>query len=98
MDNKKAFSNILFGSVKYSIEKQLKKIGLKSGFMLQMHSNGGNQNLHLHIHCLLLKGGLDKSGNYVKKSGVFLWISDLIDAYRSELIKRIEKLLRERAG
>jgi len=93
LENKKAFSNILFGSVKYSIEKQLKKIGLKSGFMLQMHSNSSNQNLHLHIHCLVLKGGLDKGGNYVKKSGVFLWISDLIDAYRSELIKRIEKLI-----
>lgn len=91
LKDKTNYTDSLFTAVEKSIKKRLKRMKLTSGYILQLHTNGGNQNLHPHIHCLILRGGLSPEGSYISKDKFFIHMNYLINDYRSILIKNLKK-------
>ena len=70
-------------------------IGGLPGMISVLHTFGSDMKYHLHVHCLITFGGLDKSVNWVwpKKKNKLASYREMCKEYRKEFLSGMEKLI-----
>ncbi|OEK08933.1 transposase [Flavivirga aquatica] len=95
----KTLYNILFDSVWQTLccfAKNPKHLGAKMGMIAVLHTWGQNLSLHPHLHCIVSKGGVTKSGYWKKAKGKdhFLFsVKALSKKFRGLFVSKLRKQL-----
>ena len=75
-----------------------KHLGAKMGMIAILHTWGQNLSLHPHLHCIVPKGGVSKSGYWKKGSGKkdFLFcVKSLSEKFRGVFVAKLRKQIPE---
>ena len=70
-------------------------IGGLPGMVSVLHTFGSDMKYHLHVHCLITFGGLDKTGNWVwpKRKKQLASYREMCKEFRKEFLSGMEKLI-----
>lgn len=91
--------SILFDSVWQTLScfaKNPKELGAKMGMIAVLHTWGQNLSLHPHLHCIVPKGGISKSGYWKKgagKSDFLFSVKALSVKFRGVFVSKLRKRL-----
>ena len=95
--NRAAMATLLFDCVRDSLLDLMadpKRLGVRPGLLMALHTWGRNLSQHPHIHCLLSAGGIDPLGQWKAGSSTFLLpLKPLQILFRGKLLARLKALL-----
>lgn len=95
--NRAAMASLLFGCVRDSLLELMadpKRLGVRPGLLMALHTWGRNLSQHPHIHCLLSAGGIDSNGHWKNGcTGFLLPLKPLQLLFRGKLLARLKALL-----
>ena len=94
--NPKQMYNLLFQSAWSCIKKVGKLIGAELGMVSVLHTWGSDMKYHVHIHCLITFGGLNKKGEWVwpKSSSRLAGFDRINKYYKESFLEGLEKLFK----
>ena len=94
--NQKDTLNLLFSAAKETIlELSMKKLKMKPGILMILHSFGSDLSLHYHLHVLVSGGGLTKDKTCFKRclsNQFFLPLKAVTKVYRGKYMAGLKKL------
>ena len=95
--NRAAMAALLFDCVRDSLLELMadpKRMGVRPGLLMALHTWGRNLSQHPHIHCLLSAGGIDQQGQWKPGcAGFLLPLKPLQILFRGKLLARLKSLL-----
>ena len=95
--NRAAMAAVLFDCVRDSLLELMadpKRLGVRPGLLMALHTWGRNLSQHPHIHCLLSAGGIDHDGQWKPGcAGFLLPLKPLQILFRGKLLARLKALL-----
>ena len=95
--NRAAMAALLFDCVRDSLLELMadpKRMGVRPGLLMALHTWGRNLSQHPHIHCLLSAGGIDQHGQWKPGcAGFLLPLKPLQLLFRGKLLARLKALL-----
>jgi Putative transposase/Transposase zinc-binding domain len=95
--NRMAMATLLFDCVRDCLLQLMadpKRLGVRPGLLMALHTWGRNLSQHPHIHCLLSAGGIDPNGQWKAGcAGFLLPLKPLQILFRGKLLARLKALL-----
>ena len=95
--NRAAMAALLFDCVRDSLLQLMadpKRMGVRPGLLMALHTWGRNLSQHPHIHCLLSAGGIDQQGQWKPGcAGFLLPLKPLQLLFRGKLLARLKTVL-----
>ena len=95
--NRVAMASLLFDCVRDSLLELLadpKRMGVRPGLLMALHTWGRNLSQHPHVHCLLSAGGIDQQGQWKPGcTGFLLPLKPLQLLFRGKLLSCLKSLL-----
>lgn len=95
--NRSTMATLLFDCVRDSLLELMadpKRMGVRPGLLMALHTWGRNLSQHPHVHCLLSAGGIDQNGQWKPGcTGFLLPIKPLQILFRGKLLARLKALL-----
>ena len=95
--NRTAMAGLLFDCVRDCLLNLMgdpKRLGVRPGLLMALHTWGRNLSQHPHIHCLLSAGGIDVNGQWKSGcAGFLLPLKPLQILFRGKLLARLKALL-----
>ena len=95
--NRAAMAKLLFDCVRDCLLELMadpKRLGVRPGLLMALHTWGRNLSQHPHVHCLLSAGGIDLDGQWKPGcAGFLLPIKPLQILFRGKLLARLKTLL-----
>ena len=95
--NRSALATLLFDCVRDSLLELMadpKRMGVRPGLLMALHTWGRNLSQHPHIHCLLSAGGIDHNGQWKSGcAGFLLPLKPLRILFRGKFLARLKALL-----
>ena len=95
--NRTAMATLLFACVRDCLLELMadpKRLGVRPGLLMALHTWGRNLSQHPHIHCLLSAGGIDPNGQWKSGcAGFLLPLKPLQILFRGKLLARLKALL-----
>ena len=95
--NRAPMAALLFDSVRDTLLELMadpKRLGVRPGLLMALHTWGRNLSQHPHIHCLLSAGGIDQQGQWKPGcAGFLLPLKPLQILFRGKFLARLKTLL-----
>ena len=95
--NRAAMAALLFDCVRDCLLELMadpKRMGVRPGLLMALHTWGRNLSQHPHIHCLLSAGGIDQQGQWKPGcTGFLLPLKPLQILFRGKLLARLKSAL-----
>jgi Putative transposase/Transposase zinc-binding domain len=95
--NRSAMASLLFDCVRDSLLELMadpRRLGLRPGLLMALHTWGRNLSQHPHVHCLVSAGGIDPNGQWkLSGTGFLLPLKPLQALFRGKLLARLKALL-----
>ena len=97
--NQRVLADALFKSGRgaiWTLAADARYLGAQPGLICALHTWGQQLGLHLHVHCLVSAGGVDKTGGWVpSRRKWFLPADPLMELFRGKFIYAMRGLARE---
>ena len=95
--NRGAMASLLFDCVRDALLELMadpKRLGVRPGLLMALHTWGRNLSQHPHVHCLVSNGGVDVNGQWKAGcAGFLLPLKPLQILFRGKLLARLKSLL-----
>ena len=95
--NRTAMAALLFDCVRDCLLQMMadpKRMAVRPGLLMALHTWGRNLSQHPHVHCLLTAGGIDQQGQWKPGcAGFLLPLKPLQILFRGKLLARLKSLL-----
>jgi len=95
--NRATMATLLFDCVRDCLLELMadsKRLGVRPGLLMALHTWGRNLSQHPHVHCLLSAGGIDLNGQWKPGcAGFLLPLKPLQILFRGKLLARLRALL-----
>ena len=95
--NRAEMASLLFDCVRDSLLELMadpKRLGVRPGLLMALHTWGRNLSQHPHVHCLISAGGIDQKGQWKPGcAGFLLPLKPLQILFRGKLLARLKALL-----
>ena len=95
--NRAAMASLLFDCVRDSLLELMgdpKRLGVRPGLLMALHTWGRNLSQHPHVHCLVSAGGIDLNEQWKPGcAGFLLPLKPLQILFRGKLLARLKSML-----
>ena len=95
--NRATMASLLFDCVRDSLLELMadpKRLGVRPGLLMALHTWGRNLSQHPHVHCLVSAGGIDQNGQWKPGcAGFLLPLKPLQMLFRGKFLARLKALL-----
>jgi Putative transposase/Transposase zinc-binding domain len=95
--NRKRVAALFFQATRdalFDLLAQERHLGARPGVLMGLHTWGSALPIHLHLHCLVTAGGVDRDGQWVASRPHFLLWSPILRAvFRAKVLAQLERLL-----